>query len=754
MRMWKKQMLSIIVAFALIFGCFAGTAITAKAGIFEISVSSEELESKGGEVTVSVAGEELNDEIWWTLEKRTFTQDGEEIYETIGEKMNAAEVDDTRMYSEFPVNVPENEETEDASYRIRVSRTEPFHPESGEYVWEETDVTLTVLAGDKEDTTAGVQPQADAGEEENPGKESEEDAEPDEGNDGETLEMYGESENAQKEAVIPKEITPQAASVPKYHNIPAYQQKDIFSTETVRIKGVPTEEITGGVKKPLTKSIKFKIFNCTKQKVEQYVQSQNGMLPDLNLVKDHNYIIFAVDSEYQMKNTYIWVKGNQIVDIKKNADTYDYPELTSLQLSKRGSVTDDPEDTDRVLVNLPVYYKEGRMFGIKVRLVSDVETVEAISGGSDGKILVNLLEDVTYMVTVDNSKYDVEMFPIAVKDKSEYEGARYYYDHSNCKRVTELHLIDKKNAHKNDKTITSLSGNTTISGFNFKDFLAMEKKLSKSLVTELSGKDYDVFDISVVNPHRWEISKLAAGNFHITEKISSKKKVRQVYCINGAGKLVPLSFKQEKNMVSFSMNSLSIHPVVIEYKGSSSSAGNQSGTGVEVEKITVTGISKSIAAGKKIQLKAKITPSDASNQAVKWTSSNKKYATVDSKGKVATKKAGAGKSVKITASAKDGSGKKGTYTIKIKKNAVTKISLKAKKTVKAGKKVTIKAVVKANGKKANKKLSWTSSNKDYAVVNSKGKVTAKKAGKGKTVKITAKATDGSGKKKTIAIKIK
>ena len=164
------------------------------------------------------------------------------------------------------------------------------------------------------------------------------------------------------------------------------------------------------------------------------------------------------------------------------------------------------------------------------------------------------------------------MFPIAVKDKSEYEGARYYYDHSNCKRVTELHLIDKKNAHKNDKTITSLSGNTTISGFNFKDFLAMEKKLSKSLVTELSGKDYDVFDISVVNPHRWEISKLAAGNFHITEKISSKKKVRQVYCINGAGKLVPLSFKQEKNMVSFSMNSLSIHPVVIEYKGSSSSA--------------------------------------------------------------------------------------------------------------------------------------------------------------------------------------
>ncbi len=39
-------------------------------------------------------------------------------------------------------------------------------------------------------------------------------------------------------------------------------------------------------------------------------------------------------------------------------------------------------------------------------------------------------------------------------------------------------------------------------------------------------------------------------------------------------------------------------------------------------------------------------------------------------------------------------------------------------------------------------------------VKSKGKATALKAGKGKTVKITAMATDGSGKKKTVKIKIK
>ena len=82
-----------------------------------------------------------------------------------------------------------------------------------------------------------------------------------------------------------------------------------------------------------------------------------------------------------------------------------------------------------------------------------------------------------------------------------------------------------------------------------------------------------------------------------------------------------------------------------------------------------------------------------------------------------------------------------------------KIKLKSAKTkVKAGKKVTVKATVTPT-KQVNKKLTWKTSNKKYATVNSKGVVTTKKAGKGKTVTITAYATDGSGKKATCKIKI-
>lgn len=177
-------------------------------------------------------------------------------------------------------------------------------------------------------------------------------------------------------------------------------------------------------------------------------------------------------------------------------------------------------------------------------------------------------------------------------------------------------------------------------------------------------------------------------------------------------------------------------------------------TKIKVKKIKIAGMSKQIAAGKKIKLKATVTPKTAANRTVKWKSSNKKYATVNSKGVVTVKKAGIGKKVTITAIAKDGSGKKATYRIKIMKKAVKKITLKASKTkVTAGKKVTIKATVTPE-KNVNKKLTYKSSNKKYATVNSKGVVTTRKAGKGKTVKIIATATDGSGKKATIKIKIK
>lgn len=176
---------------------------------------------------------------------------------------------------------------------------------------------------------------------------------------------------------------------------------------------------------------------------------------------------------------------------------------------------------------------------------------------------------------------------------------------------------------------------------------------------------------------------------------------------------------------------------------------------IKVESMRIYGNSHKIAAGRKVNLKLDILPKNAPNKSVVWTSGNKKYATVNRNGKVTTKKAGKGKTVVITAKAKDGSGKIASYKIKIMKNAVTRITIKKKpKTIKAGKSIKLAAKVQTNGKNANKKLVWSTSNPKYAVVNQKGKVTAKKAGKNKTVIITATSTDGTNKKGKVKIRIK
>ena len=176
-------------------------------------------------------------------------------------------------------------------------------------------------------------------------------------------------------------------------------------------------------------------------------------------------------------------------------------------------------------------------------------------------------------------------------------------------------------------------------------------------------------------------------------------------------------------------------------------------TAVKVSGIKVSGMSKKIAAGKKVTLTAAVSPSNAANKAVTWKSSNTKIAKVNSKGVVTLNKKSGGKSVTITATAQDGSGVKGTYKITSMKGKVKKVTITGKKSVKAGKSLKLTGKVTAE-KKANKTLKWTTSNKKYATVNSSGKVKTYKAGRGRNVKITATATDGTGKKRTVTIKIK
>lgn len=175
----------------------------------------------------------------------------------------------------------------------------------------------------------------------------------------------------------------------------------------------------------------------------------------------------------------------------------------------------------------------------------------------------------------------------------------------------------------------------------------------------------------------------------------------------------------------------------------------------KVSKITLSASpSLKIAAGKKTTLKAKVSPAKATDRSVAWSCSNSKYATVSSKGVVTTKSKGKGKTVIITAKAKDGSGKKCSVKVRIMKHSVKSVSLKGPKSIKRGKSGKIKAKIKTTGKDANRSLRY-SSNSKYVKVTSSGKISVqKKAKKNSTVKITAKTLDGTNRLKTIKIRIK
>ena len=86
---------------------------------------------------------------------------------------------------------------------------------------------------------------------------------------------------------------------------------------------------------------------------------------------------------------------------------------------------------------------------------------------------------------------------------------------------------------------------------------------------------------------------------------------------------------------------------------------------VKVTKITLNKTSATLTQGQTLTLKATVTPGNATNKAVTWSSSNTKIATVSRTGKITAKASG---TVTIICKAKDDSGKKATCKIRVYSN--------------------------------------------------------------------------------------
>lgn len=143
-------------------------------------------------------------------------------------------------------------------------------------------------------------------------------------------------------------------------------------------------------------------------------------------------------------------------------------------------------------------------------------------------------------------------------------------------------------------------------------------------------------------------------------------------------------------------------------------------------------------------LEVSFSPKNTTDKKIKWTTSNKKVATVDKKGNI--KAVGIGKA-EITATSSNG--KKDTVKVTVTKDSLKakKISLPSKKTMKVGEKLTLSAEFTPVNT-TNKKVKWESSNTKVATVSSKGVVKAKKTGT-----VIIKVTTQDGTKKTAKCKI-
>ena len=151
--------------------------------------------------------------------------------------------------------------------------------------------------------------------------------------------------------------------------------------------------------------------------------------------------------------------------------------------------------------------------------------------------------------------------------------------------------------------------------------------------------------------------------------------------------------------------------------------------------------------GKTWTLKVTVSPSNANNKTLKWTSSNTAVATVTSTGIVKGIKKG---TATITAAATDGSGKKVTCRVTVKQPVTALKISRTSLTLNKGRTYTLKVTVSPSNAN-NKTLKWTTSNKAVATVTSTGIVKGIKKG---TATITATAADGSGKKVTCRVTVK
>jgi len=392
------------------------------------------------------------------------------------------------------------------------------------------------------------------------------------------------------------------------HGVPVHQFKDVLGDERVIMQNMDViveDEYADEWEdpEPAPDGIKFRIYNCTTQETEQIAETKDGKLSGISLKRSHAYLITAEDDRYSIyhswiyrdqesgksisqldRELYLWalkagdegVSEDGAYDYKTKYDEPDYLiQVKTITLHKYNSGFSDPLVYS---MKMPVAYNGEPVPDVRFILTSDEGgTVTAVTD-ENGILKADLYEDMDYTVHVDDENYGVSEFALAVKDKSEHKGYneetgqpyvndRFCYDHTCCQGANSIKLINKDTADRiKDYTVSSLktytdkNGDkkplTVVKGMDFKNLLLLVRTHDLYTPSSLSGKACETFDMTLVNPHRWEICDITDVDMHVVHHLSQPRKAEKLYSISGDS-LVEIPFTQtSEGVIEFDINKM------------------------------------------------------------------------------------------------------------------------------------------------------------------------------------------------------
>lgn len=269
---------------------------------------------------------------------------------------------------------------------------------------------------------------------------------------------------------------------------------------------------------------------------------------------------------------------------------------------------------------------------------------------------VELYLDVTGL-SLDRTKTYYLAYDLGVE-----ENGRISWDHHMVKS-TSRHFITSRG--RTYLRLVSLTGNFRSTSKLYFDNLGISKA---NLSSSVFGRYNVLSGTSMAAPQAAAAVALLAS-IHTGDN-AAERRARLLNCVRKTDSLSSCCLTGGLlDLSNLSVASTTLPPSMIQKKEEKDTTkkGGTETTKTLVKKVKLNKKNATLRYGKKLKLKATVTPKNASNKKVKWYVSNKKYAKVTQKGVVKAKKKGIGHTVKVYAKATDKSGKKAFCKIRIKK---------------------------------------------------------------------------------------